>query len=138
MEGVTTFRALAPSGLLKASKQLGIVFGYAIVSKVDGEDYYDLQGDNIDEEAMTKAASEFALEVGKGKIMHTGPLAADVVFLFPLTTEIAKALDITAKRHGLLVGFKPHDPAVLDKFASGEFTGFSIGGTRGDDEVVEP
>lgn len=138
MDLVTAFRAMCPPNLLKASKTLGIVFGYAIVSKVDGADYYDLQGDHITEDAMAKAAADFMMESRAGKIMHVGPIVADVPFLFPLTEEIGKALDITAKRHGLLIGFKPRDPAILDKFASGELTGFSIGGERGEDEVVEP
>jgi len=59
-----------------------------------------------------------------------------VVFLFPLTSELAKAFEIKTERTGVMVGIKP-SPEVLAKFESGEYTGFSIGGERLDEEVVE-
>src|SRR5690349_15438196 len=36
----------------KVDSNLGIVFGFAIVCTKDGEDYFDLQSDNIPEDAM--------------------------------------------------------------------------------------
>lgn len=123
--------------ILKTDTSLGIVFGFAIVCKIDGEDYFDLQGDNIPEDAMAKAATDFMSELRVGKAMHEGEQIADVVFAFPLTTDVAKALDIETKQTGLLIGFKPRDPAMLERFASGEYTGFSIGGDRIDDELAE-
>jgi hypothetical protein len=123
--------------ILKADTALGIVFGFAIVCKVDGEEYFDLQGDNIPEDAMAKAAAEFMADLRVGKAMHDGDQVADVVFAFPLTTDIAKALDIETKQTGLLIGFKPRDAAMLEKFANGEYTGFSIGGERVIDEPAE-
>jgi hypothetical protein len=67
--------------------------------------------------------------------MHTGADRGSYVFAFPLTTEIAKALGIETQKTGLLVAVKP-DADMLAKFKSGELTGFSIGGHRGQDEDV--
>ena len=50
------------------------------------------------------------------------------VFLFPLTTEIAKAFGFETKKTGLLCALKPSDPKVVEKFEKGVYTGFSIGG----------
>ena len=36
-----------------------------------------------------------------------GPEAGQYLFLFPMTTEIAKAMGITTKNTGLMVGYKP-------------------------------
>lgn len=126
----------------------GIVFGFAIVCKIDGEDYYDLNVDkmadgsykrvpeHIPEDAMIEAAADFASKaVRPGNEMHGGPDKGDYLFMFPMTEEIAKALDMTTRKSGLLVGFKP--PAdVLAKFVDGTYSGFSIEGVHLVDEEV--
>ena len=126
----------------------GVVFGYAIVSKIDGQDYYDLNIDkradgsyervpeHITEKAMLDASCDFAEKAERpGNEMHRGPDVGKYVFLFPLTTEIAKALEITARKTGLLVGFKP-SPEVLAKFVDGTYSGFSIEGVHLTDEEL--
>lgn len=125
------------TNFFKTDAALGIAFGFAIVSKDAGEDYFDVQGDHIPEDAMLAAAADFMLNSRVGKTMHTGEQTGDVVFAFPLTTDIAKSLGISTERTGLLIGFKPSDTETLDKLNSGEFTGFSIGGKRGKDEEVD-
>lgn len=127
----------------------GLVFGFAIVCKKDGEDYYDLNVDadgvhkgksvpeHITEDAMFKAAAE-AAELGvqmPGNDMHAGADTGTYWFMFPLTTEIAKSLEIETTRTGLLVGYKP-EADVLAKFKDGTYTGFSIEGARVDYEEV--
>jgi hypothetical protein len=119
--------------LAKVDAELGLVFGFAIVCKRDGQEYFDLQGDHITERAMLGAAADFMLHSRASGEMHEWP-DGTVVFAFPLTTDIAKALDITTKQTGLLIAMKP-SPEVLAKFKSGEYTGFSIGGCYG--SVVE-
>jgi len=122
----------------KVDEELGLVFGYAIVCKEDGRDYFDLNVDretgekvpeHIPEETMLKAAAEFMDSATRpGNEMHAGPQLGKYVFAFPLTTEIAKALGIKAKKTGLLVAYKaPAD--VLQKFKDGTYTGFSIEGS---------
>lgn len=121
----------------KVDESLGIVFGYAIVSKIDGEEYYDTQGDHIPEESMLRATADFMSGRRTAKVMHKGGRAGQVVFGFPLTQEIASALDISVRKTGFVVGMRPDDPDVLEKFRDGELTGFSIGGRRVEETVVE-
>ena len=125
----------------KIDDSLGLVFGWAIVCKVGGEDYYDLNVDHagehagqrvpehIPEDTMLKAAGEFMHTARPGNEMHDGPDTGTFTFAFPLTTDIAKAMGITTEKTGLMVAYKP-TPAVLAKFKSGEYRGFSIEGRR--------
>lgn len=118
--------------LCKVDESLGLVLGWGIICKENGEEYFDLQGDHITEDAMLEAATDFMANSRIAKDMHIkgddGVLPGSVVFAFPLTTEIAKAFGITVAKTGLLVGMKPGSPDILNKFKTGEYTGFSIGG----------
>lgn len=139
---------VSTSQILKVDTALGLVFGFAIVSKLANaegvlEDYYDLNVDaagphagkrvpeHITEDAMFKCAVDAASEGVQmaGNDMHAGPDTGTFYFMFPLTTEIAKALEIETKRTGLLVAYKP-EPDVLAKFNDGTYTGFSMEGAR--------
>jgi len=123
--------------IAKVDTNLGLVMGWAIICKQDGQDYFDLQEDHIPEESMLKAATDFMLSSRAIKDMHRGePLEGAVVFSFPLTTEIAKAFDIESNKTGLMIAMKPGNDGILEKFRSGEYTGFSIGGSRITEEVV--
>lgn len=130
------------ANVVKVNKKLGLVFGYAIVCKEVNaagvfEDHYDLQGDHIPEDSMLEASADFMLHSRAQKDMHQGEQCGDIVFAFPMTTELAKALDITVKRTGLIIAMKPHDKAILDKYEKGEYTGFSIGGQYIENETLE-
>lgn len=126
-------KTLSTSQILKVDEGLGLVFGYAIVCKDGGSDHFDLQGDHIPEATMLKAALDFAENSQVAKDMHGygenghRPVGS-VPFLFPLTTDIAKSLNISVEKTGLLIAMKPSEPSILAKFKSGEYTGFSIGG----------
>jgi len=119
---------LQTSSILKVDDSLGLVFGFAIVCKADGEPYFDLQGDHIPEPVMLKGSFDFAKNSRVAKEMHTGDQIGDITFMFPLTGDIADSLGIVTKHTGLLIAMKPDSPEVLKKFADGEYTGFSIGG----------
>lgn len=134
---------------LEVSEELGLVFGFAIVCKIDGEDYYDLNVDvdedegtfervpeHITEDAMLNASTDFAKSARPGNEMHDGPETGTYVHTFPLTTDIAEKLGITTKMTGLLVAYAP-DPEVLKKFKDGTYKGFSIEGSRVKFEDVE-
>lgn len=77
---------------------------------------------------MLKAATDFALNSRASKDMHKGESVQTAVFNFPMTEEIAKALGIAIDKSGWLIALKP-TPEILAKYKSGEYTGFSIGGT---------
>jgi hypothetical protein len=123
-------------GFVKADSDLGLVFGWAIVSSDNGEPYYDTQGDHIPEDAMVNAAAEFMLSRRAMKIMHAGKKVGTVVFAWPMTEEIARAMGVRGKRTGLMIAVKPDSKSTLDRFRNGQYTGFSIGGNRLIDEAV--
>lgn len=112
--------------------ELGLVFGWGIICKVGGVDYVDVHKNHVPEEAMVEATTEFMKSARVAGDMHergtTPELAAGcVVHSFPLTTEIAKAMGIETGKTGWMIAMAP-DAAMLAKFKSGEYTGFSIGG----------
>lgn len=136
------FQSYGTAQVVKVNKRLGLVFGYAVVCKIAGEDYFDHHGDHIPEDAMLKASAGFMKSERVSGDMHgrdvNGQPVTDgqVVFAFPMTQEIADSLGIIVEKTGLLVAMQP-SPEVLLKFESGEYTGFSIGGRRIQDEEVK-
>lgn len=129
----TRFRTAAE--VIKVDEGLGLVLGWAVICKQMGEDYFDVQGDHIEEDALVEATAEFMEHSRVAKEMHNGSGRGTVVFAFPLTTEIAKSFGIRTETTGLMIGMRP-DPEMLEKFKSGELRGFSIGGIRLEDEEV--
>lgn len=133
----------ATTDLLKVDSELGVVFGYAIVCREKDTagnwvDHYDTQGHHIPESEMLKASIEFAQQQAitkrASKDMHAGDDIQEVVQMFAVTEELAKALDWDIKKTGLVIALKPTpevlalykaDPATAPDFR----TGFSIGGT---------
>ena len=120
----------------KVDESLGIVFGFAIICKRDGNEYVDVQGDHVPESAMLEATAEYMAGDRVAKDMHVGDAIGQLVFGFPLTDDIAKALEITTRQTGFIVGMKPNDE-IMEKFRSGDYTGFSIGGRRIQETVLE-
>lgn len=123
--------------ITKVDEDLGVVFGWAIVSKVDGEDYYDLQGDHITEAAALEAAVDYMVSSGVQKDMHEGDRRGTAT-LFPMTADVAKAYGFdTGGRSGVLVMAKP-DRELFELHRAEKRTGFSIGGSvpKGAAEVV--
>ncbi len=128
----------------KVDADLGIVFGWAIISKIRGKDYFDTQGDHIPEDSMLKAAADYMENSRIAGNMHryagasarTVEPVGEVIFAFPLTTEIAKAMSISSPTTGMMIGMKVNRPDILEKFKNGTYTGFSIGGRRILDERV--
>lgn len=126
----------------KVDEDLGLVFGWGIICKQGGQPYFDLQGDHIPEDAMLKATADFMEHSRISGHMHMkgddGTPIKDgaVVFSFPLTEQTAKAMGIQCDRTGWMVAVKP-SPAIMAKYKSGEYKGFSIGGKRLVDEDVE-
>lgn len=121
--------------ILKVDTNLGLIFGFAMICKIDGEDFYDSDGDHFTEQGMLEASTDFAKSERVACTMHArdpnGRPVQDggVIHQFPLTTEIAKALGIQTKMTGLLVALAPDNPETLERAANGDFTGFSIGGS---------
>lgn len=122
---------------LKVDEELGLVMGWAIISLANGEPYFDKQGDYIPENSMLEAATEFMLNSRIAGDMHDGDSHGRIVFAWPMTTEIAKAFEFDVSTTGLMIAMKPDNEEMLEKFRDGTYTGFSIGGTRIEDEEVD-
>ena len=122
---------------VKVDDDLGIVFGWAIVSTANGEPYFDSQDDHIPESAMLKAAADFMANSRVLGDNHAKDEGGNVVFAFPLTADIASAFGIQTDTTGLMIGVKPLSMTTLQKFKDGTYTGFSIGGRRLIDQEVE-
>jgi hypothetical protein len=110
---------------------LGVFCGWAIVCTKGGEQYFDLHGDHIPDEAMAKAALDYSLAGRDGKIMHDGEVVGDLVWLWPETRKMADAFGIQTEVTGLRVGYKPRDERTAKLFRDGKIRGFSIGGSYG-------
>ena len=132
------------ASVTKVDTNLGIVFGWAIISKIKGKEYFDVQGDHIPENSMLRASAGFMQGRRVAGNMHR-PVdtrgnverIGTVIFAFPLTEDVMKSMGLKSDFTGLMVGMKVDNPDILEKFASGAYTGFSIGGKRIVDRKVE-
>lgn len=113
-----------------------IAFGWAIVCKKDGEDYFDVQGDHIPEDSMMDAVHEFMKTARSAKVMHDGEDRGQVMYSLPLTDAVKKAAGIECSVTGWFVGVE-FDEAAWKMVKKGHLKGFSIGGYRGEDEEIE-
>lgn len=118
----------------KAMKvEAGIVYGYGITClKKDEKGIPRSYVDKLDEHLPEAFLQDLTLNYMEGdrvaKDMHTGEPIGKVVYGFPMTSELARSLKISDwDQTGFLVGMKPNDE-VLEKFKTGERTGFSLGG----------
>jgi len=122
--------------IVKVDDELGIVLGWAIISTISGEPYFDKQGDHIPDNSMLEAATDFMLHSRVQGDMHEKVEGSDgeevakgvVVFAWPMTAEIAKAYGIEVNQTGLMIAIKPSDSEILEKYRDGTYTGFSISG----------
>ncbi|RLI60369.1 MAG: hypothetical protein DRO67_09170 [Candidatus Asgardarchaeum californiense] len=112
----------------EVNTDLGLVFGYGIICKKDDAHYVDHGEDHIPQDRMLKSVLNFMENSAIVDDMHDNGDHGSVIFSMPMTEEIAKAYNIQTDTYGWMVGVKP-TPEILEKFASGEYTGFSIGGT---------
>lgn len=113
----------------KVDESLGLVFGWAIVCTESGHPFVDSQGDHIPDRAMLKASTKFAKGRRTGGDMHSVE-DGTVIHTFPLTAEIAKSFGISCDKTGLMIAMAPDNAETLNKFRTGQRTGFSIGGRR--------
>lgn len=104
----------------KADDALQMVFGWASVSKVNGEggNLVDLQDDEIDGPVLEKAAYEYVYESGVARDMHQGEPVGRLVEAVAITDEKLKAMGLTrttAPAMGFWVGYKIPDKATYER-----------------------
>lgn len=112
------------------------VFGFAMVTHIDGEPVIDRQGDFTPLEEIEKAAYTYVIESRKGGDMHARdgdkPLhTSDLVESFVITPEKLQqmGLEENALPHGWWVGFKVNDDKQWQDVVEKRRTGFSIHGS---------
>lgn len=122
--------------IIKADDEQRIVWGWASVATENGEPVFDIHGDHIPMEELTKASVDFMRNYRVGKTEHFGKQTSEVIAMLPLSKSLAEALGIQTNREGLVVGFKVHDDETWNGIKSGDLPAFSIGG-RGELHAAE-
>src|SRR5262249_6359398 len=121
-----------------ASEKMGLVFGWALASTLDGgkTPHVDLQKDAIvGDDDLIKIAAAFMEAGGPSDVLHSDVPDGRVLFCLPLTAEVLKALGLQSDVHGLAIGMRP-SPETFKRFLSGELNAFSIAGI-GERELVK-
>jgi hypothetical protein len=115
----------------KLDEALGVVFGYAVASTVDGgqSPHVDLQGDAVvGGDELIKVALGFAEAGAQSDVMHDCIKDGWVPFVMPLNAETKKAFKLEGDVEGIAIGMKP-SAETFKRFQSGELAAFSIFGT---------
>ncbi len=124
--------------IMKTNTEKRLVTGWAsIIENPDGTPHYDTQGDMIDEDTLLAAAHRFMADSRQSGEMHVrktgiGTVVDSMVF----TRDVKKALGLPDSfPTGWLLTHHVTDDTVWAKVKSGEYAGFSIGGSGVRDEV---
>lgn len=115
--------------LFKADKVHKVAYGWAYVSKKDGEVVVDHSGQTWPIEEVEKTAHQFVCDCRVGGESHIFKGGAELVESMVFTSTLQKALGIDLGKEGWLVGFRITDEDLLQKVEKGELSMFSIGGT---------
>lgn len=114
--------------IIKVDEEQRIVWGWASVTKINGQDVVDKQGDIIEPKTLEKAATEFMLGARNGLTMHKGEPTTTIVHSMLFTEEVKKAFGIESPYEGWLIAVKVHCDKTWELVKGGKFRGFSIGG----------
>ena len=114
--------------IIKVNQEERLAYGWAYVTKADGEVSYDHSKEWMTSDTLTKAATDFMLNSRTAKSMHSGEKVADIVHSLPVTKEVADALGIQTDREGWIIGVRVNDEETWQMVKSGKLSSFSIGG----------
>lgn len=124
-----------PFQILRKDASRHIVYGWASVSVADGELVTDLQGDQIEPDALEQAVEDFMLNYRAGTadgagVMHATEPACEVIASLVTTPDIVKAFGLGENLPiGWILGLKVMDEDVWKRVVSGELRAMSIQGT---------
>lgn len=123
-----------PLKIVKVSDELRLVFGWANVTVMDGQEVVDTQNDVMDSQVLVKAFMDFMSSSRTGGLMHLrdedgNPIGVgEVVFAFPFTADLKKAMGIDMPEEGVMIGFRADDDSVWKAVKDKKLQAFSIGG----------
>lgn len=121
--------------ITKVNEELGVIYGWASVTTVEGELVVDSHGDTIDTIEIVKAAHEFVSEARAAKIMHKGEDVGEIVESLVFSEDIQKALGIDLGFEGWFIGMRVPDVDIRKQVMNGELPMFSIGGMAESEEA---
>ena len=120
----------------KANEEKRIVYAWAYVCSVSGDQVVDHSGDVIDEEEMERMAYDFMEEYRDGGEMHNRRGVASAVASMPFTKELQESLGIDVGKVGWLIVFRINDDDVWEKVKNGTYKMMSIGGKATREKIV--
>lgn len=117
----------------KRSDDLQLVGGFAYLSKRDGQELVDLQGDSIPTSVLREAVHDFMKTNRDMGIMHIAgadgkPVAAGEIVEMAVFGEGFVPPGMDAGKEGLWIVAKVHDKEIWNMVKAGILRGFSIGG----------
>lgn len=115
------------AGIVKADATRRMVYGWASVTKVAGQDVEDRQGDVMDTENLRKTVHAFMAD-RVGKTMHSGGQTGVIADSIVLDAVVQQALGVDLGMEGWFVGYHVTSDDVWKRVESGELQAFSIGG----------
>lgn len=134
MAAVHTTKSSEPMWVEKSAMDTGrrLVFGWAMVAKVDGTPYTDTDKSHLPQDVILDSSLDFMLHSRVADQMHLEKAEGVVVYALPLLDDVGGVdlmgpAGITSTKKGLYIGVQ-FSPAVFAKFQSGEYTGFSVAG----------
>lgn len=112
----------------KIDEDKRLVYGWANVIEVGGNQVVDYQKDTIDEEELVQAAHDFVENSRVAKVSHNGGQKGTIVESLVFTRELQKQLGIDLNMTGWLIGVKVNDEPTWQSIKKGDLKMFSIGG----------
>lgn len=124
------------------SDQLGVLIGWAIITHENNQPYFDSDDDHVTDSAVLEAVVDFMVDNTRASgTMHLERedqsliVTGKVIAMYPLTREIAQALNIdTGGRYGAVALVRAL-PWVIDAYKKGLITGFSFGGDADESNI---
>lgn len=107
------------------NEDLGLVFGWAVVSTIKGKKYFDLDNEHIPLDVIIKAVMKAPGRI-EARDMHGLKKEGDLVFALPVLNKG----DIMSKsgKTGLYIVNHYDNKEIIKQFMRGERTAYSIGG----------
>ena len=122
--------------VIKVDAERRRVFGWAQVCTKNGAEYFDTDNQHIPESVTLDAWADFMRNGRVNKAMHSGDQVGDVAFAFPAYDDIFKSLGLQiGDQSGIIVGVYVQDDDVLNKYHTGVYKGFSVGGAANWEDV---